>query len=336
VNLTSDPLSTSRDALFTWLCSPDVLAPEGAVKGYTSTKRPTNFLYPEVAALWLTWACWRRARGERAPGREARRRVAQRLLHDLSQGPGLGKDNAVYLFDSALGLHALAKHLDSRGQGPGRQTILDVARLVMARFREVDAVVIPTPGTTLEARWSRRWGPYQLRAAGFLTIAAKLLKDPVLEGDALWAMTQARVSAPLLRAETQARYVHAWAYEGEGLFMAGDVAGTARVADGLAQLQGDEGGLPAWSLTGPDEAPATRLDASAQALRLWLRVDPVRYEAHAERATELLTQNQAADGSLPYEPGSPYRNTWVSLFADQALAWAQKTARDEAIEEEWI
>ncbi len=328
MNLETDPLRAARAALFNWLCSSDVLAPGGGVSGYSSEDQQGPFLYPEAAALWLTWACWRDARGDEAPPAEAQRDVATRLRADLDSGsgPGVGKEGADYLFDSVLALHALARHAAPAGNPSERRALIGLARAVLARFRDADAVVIAERGRLSTQRWSRRWGPYQVRAAAYLATTARLLDDSVLRGDAVWAATQARMATPFLEKrrgnERGARYVHAWAYAGEGQFMLGSSEEALRVAEALAALQRGDGGLPPWSVEAPGELSPARLDATAQALRLWLRVAPSKHQPQIRRGLRFLLAQQAADGSLPYEPGSPHRNTWVSLFADQALAWA--------------
>lgn len=351
MNQRSDPLSAARQASFEWLCGDDVITPDGGVRAYaeasplleTQDDRATmgGFEYSEAAALWLSWACWRQTRGEPSPAVAVRRRVAERLLDELRSDNGLGKADRVYLFDSVLGIHALARHLGSRGDGPRREPVVEAARRVLARFRDANAVVLPAVDDIPGTRWSQRWGPYQLRAAGFLSISARLLEEPSLQAEVDW-LTRHAASATPAWGDTQegggraARYVHAWAYEGEGRALLGDDPAAGSVADGLAALQRPDGTLPPWAPDGEGHATPARLDATAQALRVWARVNPSAYAPEITRSLDALIRHQGPDGSLPYETGSRHRNTWVTLFADQAIAWAAMARSGDPITEEWL
>ena len=122
-------------------------------------------------------------------------------------------------------------------------------------------------------------------------------------------------------------YVHAalYAAEGEILFGAlGEPWNEARIfafAHRLAELQRHDGLFPAWS-----DGRGSRLDATAQAVRVFSNLDAHTWAGPIDRALGALARLQDRRGGLPYARESADLNTWVALFSDQATAWAEDTS----------
>jgi hypothetical protein len=102
--------------------------------------------------------------------------------------------------------------------------------------------------------------------------------------------------------------------------------GTAEVyqeiSDGaalLARLQRPEGGMPSHA-PGPAQM---RSDATAQAVRIWILVDPARYRKEILKGLSFLEGSTASDGGLRYEPGSSHANVCSTIFALQAFQWSR-------------
>jgi len=93
----------------------------------------------------------------------------------------------------------------------------------------------------------------------------------------------------------------------------------------LAAVQHADGGIRAWAGDAVAHGPV-RADATAQAVRVWLAVDPVRWREPVERATAALATLQDERGGLRYASDSVHVNTWASLFALQALRWLDNGA----------
>jgi hypothetical protein len=100
------------------------------------------------------------------------------------------------------------------------------------------------------------------------------------------------------------------------------------VAQLLVTLQRQDGGIPGWT----DGAHDVRLDSTAQAVRLWSVLDRDGFDHAINRALAFLCQHQSVHGALPYAAHSEDLNTWVTLFTDQATAWALKPPNNPA----WI
>jgi hypothetical protein len=343
-----------RDALFIWLCSPQVVTPDGGVLSWYNPAK-TGFPYPEAAAIWLAWAAWRAARGDEVPPRDLSARVARRLILDLEADRGVGKGGRVYVFDTSLAVDGLslgARALDT--SLPGGVALGRVAEWLSGAIEAGRVVCSVADG---EPRWSERAGPFQWRAVAALRRASRSIGEP------RWAGMADALSAALAGRED---YTHAWLYELEGRARLGRDIGEA--LDELAALSARTGGLPAWR----DGKGALRADAMAQAVRLWRREGggDVEFPTSVTRerrvrsglvrgggtptptlplqggggrrggpcdlavqaALSALASLQDASGAIRYEPGSPDRNSWCSLFADQAAAWVEDGARDE----DWI
>ena len=288
-----------RDSLARWIAAAEH---DGRVLAWWHPDEP-GYPYDEAAALWLGWAAWR-------GHAEGRHRVAARLLAALDAG-GLGRKGQRYLFDSCLAVHALVR--------AGADFDLDRALDVLEGF---DDVVQPLHRPS---RWSERWTGHLLRGAGLLLQAGHIAGSH--RTVQLARTLRARAVEP-----TQG-YVHALAYatEGELIFRAlGEAPGPLdprQVANTLVALQANDGTLPGWD----DGREPIRLDATAQAVRIWCVVDRAAYAEPIEAALRALGRWQHPCGGVQYDTRG-HVNSWTSLFADQAAAWA----RDGVDEHGWI
>lgn len=320
----ADALRPDRARAAAWLCSERVVAPGGIVSSWWNPDHP-GYAYPEAATLWLAWAAWRRDRGEGGPRPEQVAAVADWLCQRVESAAAIGKRGHLYLFDTCLAANGLAR-------AAGLVSPLQAARVSQAfrravdgvhRFLDCDRSLLPAPARP--DRWSQRWGRHLDRGAALLLRAGRLLEREA----AVLAARRIRERV----GEPPSEYTHAllYAVEGELLFRAcGEPAGPVdpvAAADGLAALQRPDGSLPAWA----DGSGGPRSDAAAQAIRVWCLVDRERHAGAAGRAAARLAACQAPAGGVEYAPGSADRNTWVTLFTDQALAWLEGRAEPLAL-----
>jgi hypothetical protein len=305
-----------RVALSRWLCSGQVVDHAGHVISWHNELH-RGFPYPEAAALWLSWSAWRRAGGASPVPRDAEAIVAGRLASELSTTGAVGRDGVAYLFDSCVALDALVR------ASSAAESALDDEAWVRAcaglgRFLEADSPVLPPAGAA--PRWSEEWGLHLNRAAALLARAAGGARRP----EALELARAIRERCTRTNGQGGRRYLHAVAYAVEGELLAralGEPAGPlapGEEVEALARLQRPDGGLPAWS----DGSGGARTDVTAQAIRLWTALDRRGFAAALTRALDFLARNQSPEGGLIYESGGGDRNTWSTIFADQALAWA--------------
>ena len=308
------PSMPDGDALARWLLSSEVGDEAGAVWSWRNEDHE-GFAYPEAAALWLSWASWRREGG--APREEATGRIAARLLADLESRGGVGRGDRVYLFDTCVALDALARVRGDLDRDLPRDRIA-AGFDGLTRFLDADSPVLPP--TDGPPRWSETWGPHLARAAALLLRAARALDH----GAAAELAREIRARSGKRGIRSDRRYLHAAVYAAEGELLARALGEPASgesprgVAEQLARVQYPGGGLPPWS----DGSGAPRSDVTAQAVRLWAAVDPARYIDRQRMALAFLARCQTPTGAVLYERDGGDRNTWSSIFASQAATWA--------------
>jgi hypothetical protein len=307
------------DAMAVWLTSSEVVREDGVVLSWSHPDHPGH-PYPEAAALWLARAAWLVGRGVGPSGAQVQA-VRDRLAGDLRASDGIGRDGRVYLFDTALAIHALASISEAYPDLISSEAVDPASyRGTVLRFLDAD---LPSLGSGDErsCRWSERWAPHLYRAASFLARTAARLGDEGWRDAALEVRRRATREAP-------ADYCHARAYavEGEVIWRAlGEAPGQldpAAEALAFVRLQRDDGGLPAYM----DGSGPHRADATAQAIRLWALVDLPAHGESISRALDFLACLQAPSGGIFYEAGSADVNTWASVFVDQALCWTRSGA----------
>ncbi len=309
----------SFEAMVAWLSSEAVVTPDGGVFSWINADHP-GYRYPEAAGLLVSFL----ARHE--PERETlRARVVGGLLADISPESGCGRGPRQYVFDTAVVLSALIDHRRAGGWLP-EDALLDrlfgfIAGCLAARraFRG---------GPQTERSWSLSYGCHLLKVVGALSAyreerrdarASTLIQGLVADLLPLYAGGRFRIHAHSPRT-----YLHANCYAVEGLLCLGS-RGLAEVgselrqcAQWMAEIQHPLGGIPAWH-DGASSYGECRADATAQAIRIWARVDRSRFEGQISRGLEYLAQLQQPGGGLLYDSRSGDVNTWVTIFAAEAV-----------------
>jgi hypothetical protein len=316
------PSTTSE----TWLESADVIRPDGAVMSWVNPAKP-GYAYPEIAGYMLTWLA---QAGDRTAS--TRERICARLLQDLSPRGGVGRDGIDYVFDSAMVLNGLLAHLDAGGSLPDPQMADRLFDFIVGNLAGQSG--LGGMPTATDGHWSLSYGCHLLKCAIAISAyadrrsgrRADALVDRLL-GDVLAMRDGGRFR---VNAGSPITYTHAHCYAVEGMLVlqargrSGLGAPIAEAADWLADVQLADGGVPSAHDSGGQLGPA-HADCTAQAVRIWACVDPLRYSRAIERALDFLA-GLCVDGGYRYRPGSDDINTWATLFAAQATEWASNGA----------
>lgn len=258
-----------------------------------------GYAYSEAAGLLVRWLAQR--------GLPAPPDVVDQLRVQVETDT-VGRDGCVYAFDTAVVLAGL-EALDSE----------EDPRWTRARARLAQA---PAVRPQARPRWSTVAGPHMLKAAvGVAARARRGWRTPMLPSLAAIEVQQ-EADGRIVTPPHPATYVHAHAYATEGLLALRALGQPAQASiDGavafLAALQRNDGGLPAWSDGGP-----ARADATAQAVRLFVLHDRVGLAEPIARGLAFLERLSDEHGVVRYEADAGDRNTWCTLFAAQARAWA--------------
>lgn len=284
-------------AMRRFLDSPRLRSSDGRVLSWLGGAEP-GYAYDEATALLARHRRWSGRRGGLEGAAAKNEATLGEVLRRRLEVGWLARGGVDFVFDTGLALpwapdpEALAAQL-------GRSLRQGIA----SRPEE--------PG-----RWSHVVGPHHLKVLPELLAAGEPVDDLV---DAIvarsWTGSRFRIEP-----HGGATYVHAHCYALEGLVVLG--ARPDVVEAGLAwlrELQGTDGGLPAW-VGRPD--PRRPSDAVAQAVRLWSAVDPVAFAGPIARGLGWLAAAQETDGGIRYASTHPERNTWTTIFACQAAQWA--------------
>ena len=307
-----------------WLQSADVVRPDGRVLSWVNPVRP-GYPYPEIAGYLLSFLAW-----QGTSTVATRNRIARGLAADMSARGGVGRWGIDYTFDSAMALTGLLRHEQAGGRlpdaGMADRLYGFIVRCVAARTAYVgDSDSDPS-------HWSVSYGSHLLKLAVALTAYEEARSLPGPSGSVqqlvdelvpLYDGGRFRVNA--LSPET---YMHSHCYAVEGLITLdcrglgtfGQLIGGA--ADWLAQNQLEDGGVPSRHDGQVALGPA-HTDCTAQALRIWSLVDRERYATQMSRAEAFLYEIEKG-GAFRYRPDSDDMNTWATMFAAQALHWAEE------------
>jgi hypothetical protein len=235
--------------------------------------------------------------------------------------------DAVYLFD--LGM--ISAGLQSFGKRIGEQRYAD-AGLELVELLETELssgiVAVSSHGPRSDrTNWSTRGVVHLAKLAQTFLLAGR--EEPARRlVDAARAVQGPDGHMPT-DPESDVTMLHPHLYGAEGLWMWGSATGDQDAIDrARANVQWvwthqlGSGGLP--RAFGRPE-PVEQLDVTSQAVRMALLLG-VRTPAVDRAIERLLEVARERDGMLamPYQPGSPdvHLNTWVTMFASQALALA--------------
>jgi hypothetical protein len=321
-------LRPDRAALLRWLTSPAVVRPNGEVMSWVG---PGAFAYPEaggflLALLTLEGSAHGCAQSidhwlARCVRDDAIRREGRRHAFDLGiVGRGL------LAWASAHLLPLETKDVDSE-QAEAAIAHYRALEAMNAIWLLVDDIVRGRGHDGLATgRWSGEFGPH-LRKAGFVLRELRENIPPFESAcEELWHRTGGDGFDP--RAPTpgaSSTYLHACAYALEGTVtlapLYGDDDCVYDALEWFARLQRADGGMPAWA-DGERGFGPTRADATAQAVRLWAWLDPHRWAESIARGLDWLARATVPGGGVRYADDCDHQNTWATVFAIQALDFA--------------
>src|SRR5437763_1556608 len=318
------------DGLARWISSGACQSSSGAFAAWVEMASGEKaYDYAEITGYALTHLA---ARGELSESEvEVGRRAAEWLTARVRQRRLAARDgwddDAVYLFDLgmiATGLQTFGRRVDEARYVDAGRELVDL----LDRELATDLVAVASSGPRSErTNWSTRGVVHLAKLAQAFLLAGR--EDPARRLiDAARAVQGPDGHMPT-DPESPVTMLHPHLYGAEGLWMWGSATGDQDAIDRARanvqwvwthQLQ--SGGLP--RAFGRPE-PIEQLDVTSQAVRMALLLG-VRTPGVDRAIERLLECARERDGmlALPYQPGSPdvHLNTWVTMFASQAIALA--------------
>lgn len=335
----SASLEEIQNRVIGFLASPAITNGDGCIYSWVNPDHP-GFVYPESMGLYLRLMSYL-AKERKDPALTGRAHAIaaslQRLIPPLG---GVGMEGKLYLFDTCMAVAGLSAYRRLLGGRVDAEVLARMARFVKeSTVKRVTFVNDDGSAAPMKHHWSTIFGTHQLKTVIALDCLADDLGDASFRDLARGVMDE---MAPACFKEGAFRigpadtvvYTHAHCYSLEGLLYMrergyADTSSYLRAgADRLAAWQNEDGSVYNWY----EDESRNRLkvgDASAQAVRIWLAVDPAAYRASIDRGLAFLGSLKTPEGGLVYCTGSRDVNSVTSIFATQAMEWALRGARPE-------
>jgi hypothetical protein len=319
----------------------------GAVAGCVSVSGAASYVYPEIAGYYLQWLAWRAARfGHAAELAERANAVQQWLLQWLEMpGPptrvhldGTSDDwrnHATFCFDLAMVLRGIGAAAHARLIDADACVVNGVARTLAPMVADDGAFVACVARAqdhTFPDRWSTRRGPFLAKAAAGILRARAALRLP----EAIVRAAERTFDASLDKlAREPHREAHPLLYAFEGVLSLprhprfGDALPSVSAQfDILLAHAGNDGYLPEALGMAAGHGPA-RVDVMAQALRVGYLLAAHRPQQPPDRVAlarlrQAIMRQIRPNGGVAFARSTSraQANVWATMFADQALAFA--------------
>jgi len=318
-----------------WLSSDAVVSPEGEVVSWWSPD-DCGYAYPEAGGLWLSFMAGEASSNPVVMSRADH--VASWLAGIVRREGAVGRDDSLFLFDSAIVLDGLTAYRRTRGITDVEGTAHTLYAFISDCIRRREAMVPAYKGGG--KHWSQSFGSHLLKVAismhRFEQATGKPSSPEVMDTLLHSLLPLYRDGRFVDRPGSDVTYLHGSLYATEGLLYL-DTCGLGdfspileRSAEWLAGIQFPGGGFPAFvDPSGRHGEP--RVDAAAQAVRVFSALDDPRYQSNTVMATHFMAELQSDGGGLFYSAGSRHINTWATLFAAQALSRMNGDALRRAI-----
>ncbi|MCL5035676.1 MAG: hypothetical protein M1269_01030 [Chloroflexi bacterium] len=322
------------DRLLEWLISSPVRSPEGALYAWIGEDGP-SFKYPEVTAYFVK-LCVIADSAAGNPGiMEKIGNSVDYLVEELEKNEGrINHNSRDYVFDTAMVLSALVAVRSKYDMPVSKELLQSTARFIVDCLIRKKGVGIVTDD--LPDRWSTGYNPHLLKVLPALcdynTLAISGDMEPIgspgiIDGlikEVLNDFVPRGVSAPEFFSVSPL-YTHAFCYALEGLIgmrARNRIGLDAAIINGvelLSQWQNEDGSWNNWQ--GAADKVQRPADATAQAIRLFIIVDPVKYENNIKRGIDYLKAGEAPGGGLYYSDRNMHQNACATIFAVQAFMW---------------
>ena len=325
-----DVVAWAAEGLARWISSGTCQSASGGFAAWVELASGEKaYDYAEITGYALTHLAARDVLSDEEV--EVGRRAADWLVERVRTGRLAARDgwdgDAVYLFDLGMisaGLQSLGRRLDDADYST---TGLQLAERLDEEL-SVELAPVSARGPRSErTNWSTRGVVHLAKLVQCFLLAERPERAERLI-EAARAVQGPDGHMPT-DPDSSVTMLHPHMYGAEGLWMWGLATGDQDAVDRARaavqwvwthQLQ--TGGLP--RAFGRPE-PVEQLDVTSQAVRMALLLG-VRTPAVDRAIERLLEVARERDGMLamPYQPGSPdvHLNTWVTMFASQALALA--------------
>lgn len=326
------------DKILYWLSNSNIRDKNGAVYSWLNPQKE-GYIYPEIIGYYIKLFSYLYSVEKDEKFKDLAVASADYISSILSENGAISRDDIKYVFDTGICLSGILslKRINSLKENHKRSIDL------MARFIK-DSLLKKIPSFKENkplidnSRWSLSYGSLLIKTAislieygeysndkTYLDLAKSLINDII---DKTFREDHFSINE-----YTNKTYAHPHCYATEGLcFMNSKGYGEyteiiQKSAQWLAKAQNEDGSINNWHYN-KDVKKEGQGDATAQSVRIWLFTDKDKYRYNIDKAVSFLGTLQSSEGGLYYNSNSRDVNSWVTMFALQALYWDIKSKTD--------
>jgi len=324
-------LKEMYDEILHWFSNSNIRNKSGAVYSWLNPKKK-GYIYPEVSGYSTKFFSYLYSVEKNNKFKELAISSADYISSILSKKGSVSRSGIEYVFDTGICLSGMLS-LDKTNllKENHRKSIDTMAQFIRNSLsKKIPSFKDGKPFIN-NSKWSLSYGTHLIKTAISLIEYGKYSNNPeylyfaenVVNEIIKKTFKGNRFSINEFQDQT---YLHPHCYATEGLCFLyangyqqySDII--QKSAQWLAEIQNDDGGIDNWYYS-DNVKKEKQGDATAQSIRIWLFKDKVKYKDNINRAISFLKTLQSPEGGLYYSNNSKDINSWVSMFALQALYW---------------
>lgn len=333
----------ARKDLELWLLESDIRKSDGSVLSWLNEEK-VGYVYNEIIGYYIKLLNYLNHISPKEKFRSLSDISTNYLLSQINDLGGVTRNDITYVFDSAMCASGILSTTNRRKLNSDEEkAVQNLCNFVCFSLSKENSA-FTEDGLVLEEidRWSLSYGSLHLKTIvslheAYLYFGDKKYLDSCLDNYHKLIQIYNSKGFFSINKEIDFVYTHPHCYATEGLlyFRQFDFPKAEELTQGsakwLSNSQNPDGSMSNWYNNNKIESLDYQGDATSQAIRIWLAVDRKEYSNNISKAFQFLETLQSKSGGLFYNKGSKDINSWVSMFALQAIFWFE-----ESPETEWI
>lgn len=319
------------DKILYWFSNSDIRKKDGAVYSWINAQHE-GYIYPEIVGYSIKLFSYLYSIEKNSKFKELAVSSADYISSILSKNGSVSRSGIEYVFDTGICLSGMLS-LDKNNllKENHKKSVDAMAQFIRSSLSKKIPSFRDRKPFIDNSNWSLSYGALFIKTAislieygeyshnlEYLNFAENLVKEIIgktFRGD--------HFSINEFHNWT---YTHPHCYATEGLcflYLKGHKQYSKIIeksAQWLSSIQNNDGSVNNWHYR-DNVIKEKQGDATAQAARIWLFQDKTKYKENINKAILFLKTLQSSEGGLYYNNNSKDINSWVSMFALQALYW---------------
>jgi len=320
-----------HNKIVNWFFNSKIRDKNGAVYSWVNPEHE-GYIYPEIIGYYIKFFSYLYSIEKKDEYKALAVSSADYLSSILSKNGSVSREGIEYVFDTGICLSGMLS-LDKNNllKQNHRESIDAMAKFIKNTLSKKVASLKNGEPFIDNTKWSLSYGALLIKTAISLVEYGKFSKnqeyldfaEKMVEEIVNKTFKGNRFSINEFQDWT---YAHTHCYATEGLCFL-HLNGydqyleiIQKSAQWLADIQNEDGSIYNWH-NREDQKKERQGDATSQSIRIWLFTDKDKYRKNVDKAISFLKTLQSPDGGLHYNNNSKDVNSWVSMFASQALYW---------------